>query len=523
MSAADAVAMIQPGSTILVDGSGGGVNQPDGILEAIATRFETHGDLSGLTVMHPSGLGDLLGGGVDRLAHPGLVKRVIAGHWGWTPKMQELARQEAIEAYCLPQGVMSHMTREIAAGRPGVVTKVGMHTAVDPRLEGGRLNESAKCDLVEIVNLCGDEYLLYKSFPIDVTVIKGSYADERGNICMDDEGLFAEVLSGSQAAKNSGGIVIAQVPYIVEAFSIDPKHVKVPGILVDAVVVVPNTRLSAATSSDPTLTGAARAPRSTASAHEQVNERAVIARRAAAELRTGDVVNLGYGMPDGVAKALDDAGLTDEVTLTVEQGHVGGTPASGSDFGLVRNAEASMDAGYQFDFYDGGGLDVAVLSFAEIDEVGNVNVSRFGNRMPGVGGFINISQGAKRVVFVGTLTTAKGEYSFAPDGVSVPSGKPKMVPAVEQVSFSGAEALKRGQTVLYVTERAVFELTDEGLLLIEVAPGIDPQLDVVANMAFTPVIHDDLARTDGRIYGNDATDFLVEQLAAPRQPYEGAR
>ena len=511
-SASEAVALIKAGSTVLVDGSGGGVNQPDALLQAIAQRFESSGDLYDLTIVHPSGLGDGLGGGVDRLATQGLVKRVVGGHWGWTPRMQELALNEKIEAYCLPQGVISHLMRETAAGRPGVVTKVGLYTACDPRLEGGRLNRTAKADLVEVVTLRGQEWLLYKSFPIDVAIIKASFADERGNLCMDHEGLAAEVLSAAQAAKNSGGVVIAQVPFVVEAYSIDPRRVKVPGILVDAVAVAPDSRLSAATAADPTLTGDARASRALV-APTPLTERTVIARRAAAELRTGDVVNLGYGMPDGVATALAVEGLTDEVTLTVEQGHIGGTPASGTDFGLVRNAEATVDAGYQFDFYDGGGLDIAVLSFAQVGRTGDVNVSRFGNRMPGVGGFINISHGAKRVVFVGTMTTAKGGYRFAPDGVTVPAGAPKLVAEVEQVSFSARAALERGQTVLYVTERAVFELTADGLVLVEVAPGLDPGTDVIAQMEFEPVVADDLRRSDSRLYVQNSLGYLAEHLA----------
>jgi propionate CoA-transferase len=511
MSAREAVDLIVDDAVIVVDGSGGGVNQPDAILAALAQRFSETAAPSGLTVMHPSGLGDGLGGGIDRLADPGLVTRVIGGHWGWTPQMQKLALAGEIEAYCLPQGVMSHWMREVAAGRPGVLTTVGIGTACDPRLEGGKLNARTTDDLVELVELRGQEWLLYHSFPVDVAIIKGSYADERGNLCMDDEGLFAEVLSATQAAFNSGGIVIAQVNSVVQAGTIDPRRVRVPGFLIDAIVVEP-TQLSAATVADRSLTGEARAVLSSV-APMSMSERKVIAARAAAQLRRGDVVNLGYGMPDGVAQLLLEAGLADDVVLTVEQGHIGGIPLSGTDFGMSRNAEASLDAGYQFDFYDGGGLDTAVLSFAQVDRHGNVNVGRFGDRLPGIGGFVNISQSAQRLAFVGTMTTAKSGYQFSSSHVTVPeAGGMKFVDEVEQVSFSGPRALERGQDVLYVTERAVFALGADGLTLIEIAPGIDIDRDILPFLGFRPHIATNLATMDRRIFADRCGDYLVESV-----------
>ena len=509
----EAVALIPAGGTVVVDGSGGGVNQPDRILRALRELFDQTGTPSGLTVVHPSGLGDGLGGGVDRLAHPRLVRRVVGGHWGWTPEMQKLASANAIEAYCLPQGVLSHLMREIAGGRPGVITKVGMHTTCDPRLEGGKFNSISEEDLVEVVTLLGEEWLLYKSCAVDATIIKASYADERGNLCMDDEGLPAEVLSSAQAAKNSGGVVLAQVPYIVAAGSIDPRRVAVPGILVDAVVVEPLNRLSAATVRDPTLTGEARAPRDLSST-QLLTERLVIARRAAAEIRDGDIVNLGYGMADGVAHVLAVEGATERVSLTVEQGHVGGTPVGGSDFGLVRNAEATIHSGYQFDFYDGGGLDVAVLSFAEVDSAGNVNVGKFGGRLVGVGGFINIAQGAKRVIFVGTMTVSKSGYHFDGDRVRlrVPNGETKFVKEVQQITFSGKAALERGQSICYVTERAVFELTSDGVALVEMAPGLDLRADILDNLDFEPVLSEDVRLMDPRIFQVATSGYVSERL-----------
>jgi len=512
--AAAAAAMVLDRATVLVDGSGGGVNEPGAILAALEKRFLDEGHPRDLTLIHVSGMGDGQGGGIDRFSHAGMVRRVIGGHWGWTQRMQELALSEQIEAYCLPQGTLSHLLRDIAAGRPGAISAVGLGTFVDPRLEGGRLNKSAVDDLVEVINLDGKEYLFTRSFPIDVSIIRGTRADARGNITMEGEGLLAETLSAAQAARNSGGIVLAQVRETVNVGSLDPRDVKVPGALVNAVVVDPNQRLSFATQDDPVLTGEQR---DTSAAFElmPLSVRKVIARRAAMEVRHGDIINLGFGMPDGVAAVLAEEGLDQEVVFTVEQGHVGGIPVGGSNFGLCVNPEASIDAGHQFDWYDGGGLDVTVLSFAEVGSEGDVNVSKFGGRMPGIGGFVNISQGAKRIVFVGTFAaggavTLGGERPDDHEGtcaadaaavgedrrpqLSIEShGSWKFVSDVQQISFSAHQALKDGRPVIYVTERAVFRLTEDGLELTEIAPGIDLERDVLGQMAFTPLVSENLS------------------------------
>lgn len=509
-TAAEAASLVHDGSTVLVDGSGGGVNEPGAILAAIEARFLRDAAPRDLTVLHVSGMGDGHGGGIDRFAHDGMVRRVIGGHWGWTPRMQELAIAERIEAYCLPQGTLSHLLRDIAAGRPGAISAVGLGTFVDPRHGGGRLNRTARDDVVHLVELAGWEWLFTPSVPIDVAVIRGTSADTNGNITMDAEGLLAETLAAAQAAKASGGVVLAQVRQIVEAGSLDPRLVRVPGVLVDALVADPLQRLSFATAEDPFLTGQLRRP-ATSPTPMPLSVRKVIARRAAMELRSGDVINLGFGMPDGVAAVLVEEQLLDEVTLTLEQGQIGGIPASGSDFGLAANPDAVVDASSQFDWYDGGGLDVAVLSFAELDAAGNVNVSRFGGRIAGVGGFINISQGARRLVFVGTLV-AGGDYTF---GGSPPlrvggAGRPKLVDTVEQISFSAQRALDLGQEVAYVTERAVFRLTRHGVEIIEVAPGLDLDNDVLAHMSFKPAIAAELGAVDARCY-RDAPMRLVLQ------------
>ena len=427
--------------------------------------------------------------------------------------MQRMAFDEKIEAYCLPQGTLSHLLRDIAGGRPGAISAVGLGTFVDPRHGGGRLNTRAVDDVVRLVELGGKEWLFTPSFPVDVAVVRGTRADTDGNVTMDEEGLLAETLSAAQAARNSGGIVIAQVREVVAAGTLDPRRVRIPGILVDALVVDPGQRLSVATQANPFMTGEARAP-ATTHAPMPLSVRKVIARRAALELRRGDVINLGFGMPDGVAAVLAEEHLDSQVTFTVEQGHVGGVPVGGSDFGMAVNPGASLDAGHQFDWYDGGGLDVAVLSFAQIDAAGNVNVGRFSGRAPGVGGFINISQGAKRLVFVGTFV-AGGTCVVGGDRSIqvVEGGAPKLTKEVEQISFSAARALETGQPVTYVTERAVFALTARGLKLVELAPGVDLERDVLAQMYFDPLVSTHLAQLDSRCFVEEPMNLVLREQA----------
>jgi propionate CoA-transferase len=515
ISAAEAAELIRDEATVLVDGSGGGVNEPDLVLAALEKRFLALGHPAALSVVHPSGIGDGKGGGIDRLAHPGMIRRAIGGHWSWCPKMQGLATTEQIEAYCLPQGVMSHLFRAIAGHVPGVISHVGLGTFVDPRIECGRLNASAKDSLVELITINGREYLFYPSFAIDVAIIRGTTADELGNITMEGEGLYAETLSAAQAARNSGGTVIAQVKHLVRSGTLDPRNVKVPGVLVDAVVVHPEQRLSFMTADDASLTGAERVPL-TGLPPFGLSERKVIARRAACELRQGDVANLGFGMPDGVATVLAEENLGDAVTFTLEQGHIGGVPATGADFGMARNQFAMIDAGYQFDWYDGGGLDIAILSFAQVDSQGNVNVSKFGGRLAGIGGFVNISQGAKRVVFVGTLKAGKQRIAFGDGGITIEqeAASPKFVPSVEQISFSGEYARRWNVPVTYVTERAVFELRPEGIVLTEVAPGLDVERDILQQMGFRPGIAQHLKRMDERLFGVKPMGLRLSSEAA---------
>jgi propionate CoA-transferase len=523
LSAEAAAALVPDGATVLIDGSGGGVNEPARMLAALEERFLQTGHPAGLTVVHPSGMGDGQGGGIDRLAHPGMVQKAVGGHWNWCPAMQKLATSEVIEAYCLPQGVMSHLFRAIANRSPGVITHVGLGTFVDPRIDCARLNASAKDSLVELITIKDREYLFYPTFRVDVAIIRGTTADDAGNITMEGEGLYAEVLSAAQAAKNSGGIVIAQVKSLVSSGTLDPRIVKVPGVLVDAIVVDPQQRLSFATASDDSLTGEVRVP-----AEEllvlPLGERKVIARRAAEELRRGDVANLGFGMPDGVAMVLAEEGLGNEVTFTLEQGHIGGVPATGIDFGMARNQHAMIDAGYQFDWYDGGGLDVAILSFAQVDPHGNVNVSKFGGRIAGVGGFINISQGAKRVVFVGTLRAGTQRLSLSAEGIRIEqeAKTAKFVPVLDQISFSGVYARRWKVPVAYVTERAVFELDDDGLVLTEIAPGLDLERDVLAQMGFRPKVSENLKSMNPRLFSGSAMGLQLAKRRSDQFASEAA-
>ncbi|MFJ5962127.1 acyl CoA:acetate/3-ketoacid CoA transferase [Pseudarthrobacter oxydans] len=508
-SAAEAAELIPDGATVMVDGSGGGVNEPTAVLEAVENRFLSEGAPRSLSVYHVSGMGSGNGDGIDRFAHPGMTTRVVGGHWAWSRRMQEMAADNLVEAYCLPQGTLSHLLREAAGHRPGVISRVGINTFVDPRISGGRLNAAAVDPINEIISLAGKEWIFTPVIPIDVAIIRGTTADEHGNVTMEGEGLLAEILAAAQAAKNNGGVVIAQVRNQVPFGGINPQSVQVPGVLIDAVVVDPTQRLSHATSQDPYLEGRERLQQITIDPMP-LSVRKVIARRAAAELHSGDVVNLGFGMPDGVAAVLAEEGRSEDVVFTVEQGHVGGVPAGGTDFGLARNAESSINAGAQFDWYDGGGIDTAVLSFAEVDADGNVNVSRFGRRAPGIGGFVNISQGTHRVVFVGTFI-AKGDFQLDGSGtIGLPAtGKPKFVRKVEQISFSGKNAIETGQEVYFVSERAVFKLGLDGPVLIEVAPGVDLEQDVLSQMGFTPAIAPDLRPMDSALFRTEPMNLTL--------------
>ena len=490
-TADEAVALIQDDQTVLTGGFVG-AGHPEALSAAIERRFLQTGKPRGLALAYAAGQGDGKTRGVNHFGHEGLLKRVIGGHWGLAPRVGRLAMDGLIEAYNFPQGVMCQLFRDIAAGRPGCITHIGLDTFVDPAIQGGRLNESTPSGMVERIELDGRIWLWYKSFPVDVGLIRGTAADPLGNIVMDKEPLFGEVLAIAQAAHNHGGLVIAQVENLLDGLG-QPQTVKVPGVLVDRVVVAEphEHEQTFAESYNPGYCMARPAGESEACwSPLPLDHRRIIAARACEEIPRGAIVNLGIGIPEGIAVIAAERGLLDEFTLTVESGPIGGIPAGGLSFGAALYPHCVVDQPAQFDFYDGGGLDFAALGAAQIDARGNVNVSRFGAKLAGVGGFVNISQTAKRLVFCGTFTSGGLQVEVEDGRLRVVNeGKVrKFVAEVEQLSFSAGRSLRLGQEVLYVTERAVFRLVEHGVELIEVAPGIDAREQVLQQMDFKPIV-----------------------------------
>ena len=488
----EAAAIIRDGDTVSVSGFVG-TGTPDELITAIERRFLASAGPKGLTLVFAAAPGDGKERGLNRLAHEGLVRRAIGGHWALVPKLSRLALDGRIEAYNLPLGCIAQLYRDIAGRRAGLLSRVGLRTFVDPRQDGGKLNARTTEDLVRLMRIDGEEWLFYKTFPIHVALIRGTTADTAGNITMEREALTLDVLPAAMAAKNSRGFVIAQVERIAAEGSLDPRRVQVPGILVDCVVLSqPENHLQTyATAHSAAFSGQLRVPLDRIEPLP-LDERKIIARRAAMELPLGGVVNLGIGMPEGVAAVAAEERVLRYLTLTAEPGIVGGMPQGGLDFGTSLNPEAVIQQNQQFDFYDGGGLDLACLGMAQADARGNVNVSRFGDRLAGAGGFINISQNARKLVFVGTFT-AGGLEVVVEDGklrILREGRARKFIGKVEQITFSGDYAAEIGQPVLYVTERCVLRRTAAGVELAEVAPGVDVERDILAQMDFRPILRD---------------------------------
>jgi propionate CoA-transferase len=498
ITAEEAAALIQDGVTICspIIGLAG---WPEEIGRAIAKRYEETGHPKDLTLVCGSAMGNHKDKGPHVIGIEGLVTKFIGAHTHGSPNIGALIQNNKMLAYCFPQGIVVQLYREIAAKRAGMLSKVGLGTFVDPRIEGGKMNDITRQapDLNEVVTFGGEEYLWYKPFPIHVGLIRGTKADERGNISMEREGANLEALQVAQAARNSGGITIAQVEYVAKAGSLHAKSIKVPGVLVDYVVVAKNPQefhmQSEGIYYQPAFSGDVIMPLG-ALPKLPFDERLFILRRATQELSANSVVNLGIGIPDRLATVAAHEGVTDMLTLTTEVGGVGGIPAGWPNFGMTYNAEALICHPNMFDWYDGGGIDQAFLGMGEVDKFGNVNVSKFNGRPIGCGGFINITTASKKVVYCGTFTTGGLKVTAENGKVKIlqEGNHKKFLDHVEQITFSGKYATRAKKPILYVTERAVFKLIDGEVTLVEIAPGIDLEKDILAHMDFKPRIAPDL-------------------------------
>ncbi|WP_315118628.1 CoA-transferase [uncultured Clostridium sp.] len=513
ISSKAAIDLIKDNQTLAIGGFVG-FTIPEELLVSLKEKYLSEEKPNNLSIFYCAGIGDGKERGLNHLAYEGLIGKLYCGHIGLAPKLGALVSKNLFPTYTVPQGVTVHLLRAIAGKKPGVLTHIGLKTFADPRIEGCCANELAKKEsIVDLISIGGKDYLLYKSFPIDVCFIKATTSDTHGNLTFENEAVFADQLSMAEATKNSGGIVIAQVERVTEYGTLDPHRVRVHSHLVDYVVVgkpenCPQSFLYP--NFVPEWTGQIKRPLDSLEAMD-LNERKVCGRRSVLEIKKNMLVNLGIGVPESVAAVAGEEGVSSEFTLTIESGVMGGVPASGLGIGATYNPEAIHEQGFIFDLYDGGGIDVACLGAAEIDKKGNVNVSKFGGRVVGPGGFVNISQSTKKVIFCGTFT-AKGLETNIKDGKLeiLQEGKSKKFKdEVEQITFSAEYANESGQNVLYVTERAVFKLTDKGLMLIEIAPGIDLEKDILANMEFMPLISEDLKEMDERIFKEEVMKITI--------------
>jgi propionate CoA-transferase len=517
-----AVELIRDGDAVVVGGSSG-MGVAESVLEAIEKAFLDRGRPRDLVVIHTTAVGDKGKRGLNRLAHKGLVRRVIGAAYDLLPSVMELIGANEIEAQNLPQGVLCQLYRAIAAGQPGVITHVGLGTYMDPRQDGGKMNAATTEDMIEVVELDGGEWLFYRAPTANIAFIRGTSADEDGNVSLEHEAVTLEGLSIAQAVHNTGGTVVCQVKRLARRGSIHPQLVKIPGFLVDYFVVDEDQWQTNWTQFDPSMCGEVPRPLATIKP-DPLTGRRVIARRAAFELFPGCVINLGVGVLSGIPNVVVEEDVEDLFTSTAEAGIIGGIPCSGLEFGAAYNPRAIIDQPYMFDFYDGGGLDVAFVSFAEVDAEGNVNVTRFGDRSNGCGGFIDITQNAKRIVFGGTLTGGGLKVAVTESKVRIEQegSITKFVPRVQQISYRGPMAKERGQEVAFVSERAVFRLTPGGLVVTEIAPGVRLQEDVLDRVGFELGVAPDLRTMDARIFREGPMglrdDILARQLAPGTRP-----
>lgn len=494
ISAKQAAEVITDGCTLFTVGmtlSGAS----ESVLKEIENSFINTNRPQNITFFHASGQSDKQRG-MEHLAHEGLIKRIVGSHWGLAPKLMDLITNDKVEVYCFPQGQITHLLRDMASGQKGHLSKIGIGTFVDPRQEGGKMNSRTKqlADMIELVNLFGEEYLYYHEVPIDVTLVRGTTADEHGNVTFEDEAMKLEVLPAVLAAKHYGGKVIVQVKRVAAAGTLNPKEVIIPGVFVDYVVVSENPeedhRQTSSWFYDPAYSGTLREPDWNMS-QVSMDIRKLIGRRAVLELRPGAIFNLGTGIPnDVIGGIINEEKVGDQVMATVESGVYGGIPAGGIDFGIAKNMEALIEHPYQFDFYNGTGVDFTFMGVGQVDAVGNVNSTKFEDRSTGSGGFIDITQCAKNVVFCTTFTARGLQIEVGESKIRIihEGSIKKFVRQVEQISFNGQLGLQKGQRIVIVTERAVFELNKNGMELIEIAPGINLERDILGQMEFYPTI-----------------------------------
>lgn len=507
ITAVEAVDRIKSNSTVCTIGMTL-VSSCETILKELESRFLEKRTPNQLTYVHSCGQSNRTAGALYYMANEGLIKRVIGGHWGLCPKMMELISSNKVEAYCLPQGQMANMFHSMALREPGKISKIGLGTFIDPRIEGGKMNERTKPleDIVDILTIDGEDYIRYKEIPIDTLLIRGTYADENGNISTEEEAMLLEVLPAVMATKRFGGQVICQVKQVLEKRSIDPKKVTVPGVFVDAVVVSENPfedhRQSSSWYYDPSYSGQAKVTESEQDAIP-LTARKMIGRRAMMELKENAVINVGTGIPNDVIGAIiAEENIVEEIMITVESGIYGGIPAGGIDFGVSKNPHALISHDRQFEYYNGAGIDYTFMGAGEMDKYGNVNATKMGDKAPGAGGFIDITTRAKNVIFCSTFTGKGLKVEINEDGLNIQEEGQikKLVNEVQQISYNGKLAVETGQNMYFVTERAVFQLTKSGPMLIEIGKGVDLQKDILDQMEFVPLMAENIEQTDIALY-----------------------